>query len=141
MRRQWARPVTEAERKERLGYVVLQHLDTLVDEAAGNLETDNIAADLAIPPEELRDILDMLTVRGLIDWDGTRGLALPTPRGSDYLARVADRRRSVRFNTIGRRGQSANLRPSTEAVRYRDPRRAPGMSARPDRRAGRNDGD
>lgn len=123
MRREGARPATESERKERLGYVILQHLDTLVDDATGTLVADHIAADLAIPARELREILDMLARRGFIDWDGARGHALPTTEGSDYLARAAGRRRSVRFHAIARRVQPPAMRPVREPVRYRNPDR------------------
>lgn len=141
MRRQSARPVTDTERRERLGYVVLQHLDTLVGDATGSLAAEHIAADLAIPAEELREILDMLAVRGFIDWDGTRGPALPTPRASEYLARVAGRRRSVRFHSIGRREMPLLRRPSREPIRYRNPERARDRPLRPERRLSRTEGD
>ncbi len=129
MRRPGARAATESERKERLGYVILQHLDTFVDDATGTLVADHIAADLAIPADELHEILDMLTRRGFIDWDGTRGHALPTTEGSDYLAHTAGRRRSVRFHAIARRGQPPAMRPVRARYRTADRSGGAGQSA------------
>ncbi len=92
----------EAHRKERLSYVVLQHVQNLAGDAGGSLAASQIAADLAIPAAELREILEMLTRRDLVEWDGTGGVAIPTHEGTDYLRRAAGRRRSVRFQAITR---------------------------------------
>lgn len=110
----------ETRRKERLGYVVLQHVHNLAEDAGGALSAHQIAADLAIPAAELREILEMLTRRGLVEWDGTGGVALPTRAGMDYLTRAAGRRRSVRFQAITRSRPFPALRLPLPPTR-RDP--------------------
>ncbi len=101
MDRDPARAGDEAKRKERLGFIVLQHIHTLTDEAAGALLPELIATDLAINLGETRELLTALVDQGFVAWDGGNGTALSTREGANYVLRVAGRRRSVRFHSIG----------------------------------------
>jgi hypothetical protein len=114
MNRDPTEPDEVKKRQERLGFVVLQHILTLTDDAAGALLPELIATDLAIPLDETRDILAMLTDKGFIAWDGGAGTALATKEGENYVLRVAGRRRSVRFHSIGNGGSFRSGKESTK---------------------------
>ena len=102
----------ELRRKERLGFIVLQHIHTLDSEPALALLPDVIASTLAITPGETREILTMLAAQGYVGWTGPDGPAALTDEGEDYLLRRADRRRSVRFKWIIKPGPADGAAPS-----------------------------
>jgi hypothetical protein len=110
----------ERKRKERLGFVILQHLQTLTADAAGALLPELIATDLAMPVDETREILAMLTEQGFVAWDGGAGAALATKEGEDYVLRLAGRRRSVRFQKInsGRSSYSGEDRTAGRSAQF-----------------------
>jgi hypothetical protein len=84
------------ERKERIGFVVLQHLLTIAGEDAVPRVPGYIAADLALPFEEAVEVLELLAEEGMISWAAWTGPVQVTTAGAEYVTARAGRRRSVR---------------------------------------------
>jgi hypothetical protein len=117
----------ELHRRERLGYVVLQHIHTFTPDAAAALQPELIANSLVMTIEETREILEMLADQGFIEWNGAAGAAVITAEGANYLLRQAGRRRSVRFRSILIPGLAPPKRPDNPPDRTHldDPSAAP----------------
>jgi hypothetical protein len=87
----------ESERSERDSFVVLQHVYSL---SGGNIETmiapDQLTVSLGFRIAETLHLVDHLIEAGLLA-RGPRGSISITASGSDYVRRLAWRRRSVRL--------------------------------------------
>ena len=91
-----------AEENERLSFVVLQHVYSLdngeLDEMAPLL-VSRIAADLAVEPRRVVEIVAHLTYADFLSWEGTGRPVRVTGKGAEYIERLAHRRRSIRVFT------------------------------------------
>jgi hypothetical protein len=86
----------EAERHERNSFIVLQHVYTITTERPG-FPPHRIADDLALARGEAAEIIGHLIDIGFLErLPGSLAIRL-TPQGSDYIERLAWRRRSVRI--------------------------------------------
>jgi hypothetical protein len=86
-----------AEEKERLSFILLQHVYSLACEGDGLLVPTKIAADLALPPDQVVQLIAHLTYEGFLDWEGTGRPVGITQKAIDYIDRLALRRRSLRL--------------------------------------------
>ena len=124
----------ETRRKERLGYIVLQHVHTFSAEPSLALSPDNIASALAITYDEVREILTKLAEQGFVSWAAPNAAVLVTREGEDYLLHGAARRRSVRFRSIRR----PNLPRTTDGTSFSPGRSTGTDGASPNERTGSN---
>jgi hypothetical protein len=86
-----------AEEKERTGFILLQHVYSLACEGQGLLLAGKIAADLALPPSRVVELVAHLTYEGFLVWEGTGRPVGISQKGVDYIEHLALRRRSLRL--------------------------------------------
>ena len=88
------------EENERLSFVILQHVYSLdegdLDEPA-LLLVSRVAAELALDAQRVVELVAHLTYAGFVSWEGTGRPIRITPKGSEYIERLAHRRRSIRL--------------------------------------------
>ena len=85
------------EERERISFILLQHVYSLACEGYGLLVPAKIALDLALPPEEMVQIIAHLTYQGFLEWEGTGRPVAISQKGVDYIEHLAHRRRSLRL--------------------------------------------
>ena len=85
------------EEKERIGFILLQHVYTLACEGQGLLIPTRIAADLALGVDEVVQLVTHLADEGFLEWEGMGRPVGIAPKGVDYIERLALRRRSLRL--------------------------------------------
>jgi hypothetical protein len=85
------------EEKERISFILLQHVYSLACEGQGWLVVGKIAADLALPVAEVVQIVAHLTYAGFLEWEGTGRPVGITQKGVDYIEHLAHRRHSLRL--------------------------------------------
>ena len=86
-----------AEERERISFILLQHVYSLACEGQGLLVPSRIAADLALPSAQVLQLLSHLTYEGFLEWDGTGQPVGISQKAIDYIDRLALRRRSLRL--------------------------------------------
>ena len=85
------------EERERLSFIVLQHLYSLADdEEADLMRIGRVASELALPTEDAVQIVAHLTYAGFLAWEGTGRPVRITAKGSGYIEELAHRRHSLR---------------------------------------------
>lgn len=89
----------DRERKERLTFIVLQHVESLGSETSTQPIPPRIADELAMDCFELEELLEALAAAELIVWTGGRDAVRIAPAGTEYVRTGARRRRSVRLFT------------------------------------------
>lgn len=89
------------EEKERLSFIILQHVYSLSEdpEAEEALRLGRIATDLDIAPPELVQLIAHLTYVGFLHWESTGRPIGITRKGTDYIDTLAHRRHSLRVFT------------------------------------------
>ena len=86
-----------AEEKERISFILLQHVYSLACEGNGVLAVAKIASDLALPPAQLVQVVAHLTYAGFLVWEGTGRPVGISQKGVDYIEHLAHRRHSLRL--------------------------------------------
>ena len=85
------------EEKERISFILLQHVYSLACEGQGVLVPSKIASDLALPAAEVVQLIAHLTYQGFLEWEGTGRPVGISQKGVDYIERLAHRRRTLRL--------------------------------------------
>jgi hypothetical protein len=88
---------SETEEKERISFILLQHVYSLSREDDGVLVVGRIASALALPVAEVVQIVAHLTYTGFLSWEGTGRPVGITEKGIEYIEHLAHRRHSLRL--------------------------------------------
>ena len=89
-----------AEEKERMSFVIVHHAYCHPKDAnRSTLLVERIAAELYLPTELAVQLVAHLTYTGFLSWEGTGHPIEITPKGTEYIEKLAHRRRSLRIYT------------------------------------------
>lgn len=89
-----------AEERERVSFILLQHVYSLCGERE-SLVVGKIATDLALPVATAVQIVAHLTYAGFLEWEGTGRPVGISQKGTEYIERLAHRRRTLRLPVPG----------------------------------------
>lgn len=86
-----------AEERERISFILLQHVYSLSCEGQAVLVVGKIASDLALPVATVVQLVAHLTYAGFLQWEGTGRPVTIAQKGVEYIERLAHRRRTLRL--------------------------------------------